>query len=75
MNRWFGFWFRLLFGISCFTLVGLFFYHGDGDAIFLWGFFALFGIFWLLGAYLVLRKRKGEQRLGHGKSLNEMDLK
>jgi len=75
MNEWFGFWFRLISGVLCFILVGLFFYHGDGDAIFIWGFFALFGTFWLLGACLVFVKRRKDLQQNSHKSLNGMDLK
>ena len=75
MNKWFGFWFRLICGILCFTLVGMFFYHGDGDSIFAWGFFALFGTFWLLGAYLVFLKRKKGLKSTTPKSPDGMNLK
>ena len=53
----------------------MFFYHGNGDAIFAWGFFALFGTFWLLGAYLVFVKRKKGLKHTTPKSLDGMNLK
>ena len=52
MKRWFGFWFRLLCGIACLILLGMIFYHGDGDAWLAWLFFTVLGVAWLTGAYL-----------------------
>ena len=51
-NKWFGFWFRLLCGVSTLSLVGMMFYHGNTESVFIWSFFLLFGIAWLVGAYL-----------------------
>jgi len=51
MKKWFGFWFRLIFGGCCLSLVGMMFYHGNTDKIFILGFLGLLGVGWLLGAY------------------------
>jgi hypothetical protein len=54
----FGSWFRLICGVCCLLLVGMMFYHGNTDKIFILGFLGLLGVGWLLGAYWRYPKRR-----------------
>jgi len=58
LNSMIGFWFRLICGVCCLSLVGMMFYHGNTDKYFIWGFLTLLGVAWLLGAYWRYPKRR-----------------